>query len=93
MRSLLSQPPEHVALTAQTWRSSLGQEILREVKGVIMEVRELTHYGYGVPEGTKEMLGREASCRSLGRQRGSLEPSEEKMLKEERLSASKGQRR
>lgn len=35
----------------------------------------------------------EASCRSLGRQRGSLEPSEEKMLKEERLSASKGQRR
>lgn len=55
-----------------------------------MELRELTHYGYGVPGVTKEMLGREASCRSLGRQRGSLEPSEEKMLKEERLSASKG---
>lgn len=58
-----------------------------------MELRELTHYGYGAPGVTKETLGREASYRSLGRQRGSLEPSEEKMLKEERLLASKGQGR
>lgn len=34
--------------------------------------------------GTEEMSGREANCPSLGKKGGSLEPSEDTMLQEER---------